>query len=109
MEEIGSPENDLLLKGNPNGTFYISQDSSLMGSFQLCVIADSLIKSFSIVQSSEDGRWMVKKQFVQERFVSLDKLVEYYKRNSGLETYLSIPCPRVHGQRYTLYVPSKYT
>ena len=92
---------DMLIPGNPNGTFYITARLDMPGMFVLAVLDDGVQQLYTIAQGTErDMRWFVDTEGVKDvTFRSLDKLVDYFTHNSGLTTRLSYPCPRIKGQR----------
>lgn len=92
---------DMLIPGNPNGTFYVSARLDVQGSFVLAVLDEGVQQLYSISQGKgKDVRWFVDAEGVRDlKFYSLDELVGYFTTNSGLTTRLSYPCPRIKGQR----------
>ena len=92
---------DMLIPGNPNGTFYVNERLNRPGSYELAVLDDGVQQVYSIVQGDgEDMRWLVDEEGVRDlKFCSLDELVGFFANNSGLTTRLSYPCPRIKGQR----------
>ena len=92
---------DMLIPGNPNGTFCITATLDMPGMFVLAVLDDGVQQLYPITQGQGgDMRWFVDTEGVKDvKFRSLDKLVDYFTHNSGLTTRLSYPCPRIKGQR----------